>query len=228
MNGSELESSGTDASDQDAGRYGDGCAAFYDEIYPPPPARAVQLLVELAAGGAVLEAGIGTGRYALALQAQGLAVHGIEASTAMCHQLRSKPGGSALGLTTGDFSRVSAPGRYARVLCLTDTLALLHDRSSQRAALHRLAQSLAGGARLLLETAHSGAPGEPEEVNIDFIAQRGMANYRVRLLPLDLDQLDAWAAACGLRLLARWHGWRAEAWNGEHGMVLSLYTPVSG
>lgn len=206
----------------DAARYGEGCAAFYDEIYPPPGSQALRLLVELAAGGAVLEAGVGTGRYALPLLARGLSVHGIEASPAMRRQLRRKPGAAALSLTAGDFSRVSAPGRYALALCLTDTLALLPDRPSQRAALQRLARSLAPGARLLLETAHSGCTA-PAEVDIEFLSAAGKRSYRVSLLPLHLAELDGWAAACGLRLTARWRNWQAQDWSGESGMVLSLY-----
>lgn len=206
----------------EAARYGEGCAAFYDEIYPPPGSQALRLLVGLAAGGAVLEAGVGTGRYALALLARGLSVHGIEASPSMCQQLRRKPGATALGLTVGDFSRVSAPGCYALVLCLTDTLALLPDRRSQRDALQRLARSLAPDASLLLETAHDGC-ATPKDVDIAFLSQSGARSYRVSLRPLDLAELDAWAGACGLRLAARWRNWQAQAWNGEAGMVLSLY-----
>lgn len=206
----------------DAARYGEGCAAFYDEIYPPPGSQALRMLVGLAAGGAVLEAGVGTGRYALPLLAHGLPVHGIEASPAMRQQLRRKPGAAALGLTAGDFSRVSAPGRYALVLCLTDTLALLPDRCSQRAALERLARSMAPGAKLLLETAH-GSCAAPAEVDIEFLSAAGKRSYRVSLLPLHLAELDDWAAGCGLRLAARWRNWQAQDWNGENGMVLSLY-----
>jgi SAM-dependent methyltransferase len=209
-----------------AARYGEGCAAFYDEIYPPPGAQALRLLCKLADGGAVLEAGIGTGRYALALLAQGLAVHGIESSPAMRQTLLAKPGAAGLGLTAGEFSRVSAPGRYALVLCLTNTLALLPRRNSQRAAVLRLAQSLAPGARLLLETSHEDtvrAGDDTSEVDIEFISQRGTFNYRVQLLPLQLADLDDWTAACGLRRIARWRNWHGQDWNGEAGMVLSLY-----
>ena len=43
----------------------------------------VDLLTALAAGGAALELGIGTGRIALPLAARGVPVHGIDISEAM-------------------------------------------------------------------------------------------------------------------------------------------------
>ena len=58
--------------------YGNGCAEFYDDIYAPAARIAIDRLVMLADGGSVLEAGVGTGRYALPLAARGIQVHGID------------------------------------------------------------------------------------------------------------------------------------------------------
>ncbi len=64
--------------------YGERVADVYDEWYQPVDTAAeVALLTELAAGGRALELGIGTGRIALPLAANGVEVHGIEASPAM-------------------------------------------------------------------------------------------------------------------------------------------------
>jgi len=64
--------------------YGERVADVYDEWYKPVDTAAeVALLAELARGGRVLELGIGTGRVALPLAAQGIEVHGIDASPAM-------------------------------------------------------------------------------------------------------------------------------------------------
>jgi hypothetical protein len=57
----------------------------------------VDFLAELAAGGAALELGIGTGRVALPLSHRGVPVHGIELSPTMVERLRAKPGADAIG-----------------------------------------------------------------------------------------------------------------------------------
>jgi SAM-dependent methyltransferase len=209
----------------DAACYGDGCAAFYDEIYPVPSPAALRRLAALAGGGAVLEAGIGTGRYALALAAQGLRVHGIDASPAMLAALRRKPGGAAIPVTLGDFAGVSAPGRFALVCCLTDTLALLPALQLPQ-ALQRLARSLDAGGALLLET--SFPPGDNrEELDIELDIQGGKCRYRARVQAPAPATLDAWAAQAGLVLEARWRDWNGQTWRGEDGQVLSLYRSVS-
>lgn len=62
-----------------AARYGDGCAEFYDEIYGAVNPNVIQVLSKLARGGRALELGIGTGRVALRLAANGVDISGIEA-----------------------------------------------------------------------------------------------------------------------------------------------------
>ncbi len=81
--------------DYDASTYGDGVADVYDGWYSGGDvAPIVGRLAELAGDGPVLELGIGTGRVALPLAERGLAVHGIDASSAMVEKLRAKPGGA--------------------------------------------------------------------------------------------------------------------------------------
>lgn len=66
--------------------YGNRVADVYDrmpQVVARDVDRAVVTLADLAGPGAVLELGIGTGRFALPLAARGLAVHGIDASEAM-------------------------------------------------------------------------------------------------------------------------------------------------
>ena len=59
--------------------YGDRVADVYDEWYDAvDPSAECALLAELAAGGRVLELGIGTGRVALPLAAAGIEVHGVD------------------------------------------------------------------------------------------------------------------------------------------------------
>lgn len=63
-------------------------------------ADTVELLARLAGSGPVLELGIGTGRIVLPLQARGIEVIGIDGSEAMVAQLRSKPGGQHIPITS--------------------------------------------------------------------------------------------------------------------------------
>lgn len=203
--------------------YGDGCAEFYDEIYPPPPHRALQLLASLADGGRVLEAGVGTGRYAIALAALGLPVHGIDSSAAMLAALQRKAGAAAVTLSHGDFSRTTLPGRFRLVLCLSDTLALLPDAAAQARAFTAFAAALEPQGQLLLETAAGDTSETFPQWDIEISTRTGLRRYRGSLCPLAPQQLDAWAQAAGLVLRARWQGWQRRAWNGEPGNVLSLY-----
>lgn len=202
--------------------YGDGCAEFYDEIYPPPPRQALLLLQHLAGGGAVLEAGVGTGRYAVALAALGLRVHGIDSSHAMLAAARRKAGGAALNLSHGDFSRDALPRPFRLVLCLSDTLALLPNAAAQARAIAAFAAALESDGQLLLETAVAAADG-PTQWNIELNTQCGVRNYCGNVCPADPAQLDAWAQAAGLQRRARWRDWQGRAWNGEPGNMLSLY-----
>ncbi|MBL7497468.1 class I SAM-dependent methyltransferase [Frankia sp. CNm7] len=90
----------------DPAEYGDRLADVYDDWYddlePAMPA-AVEMLAGLAGDGPALELGIGTGRAALPLAAAGVKVVGIDASERMVGRLWSKPGGTDISVTIGDF-----------------------------------------------------------------------------------------------------------------------------
>src|SRR4029079_11788301 len=83
---------------------------------------AVDLLVELAAGGRALELRIGTGRIALPLAQRGVPVHGIDLSRAMVARLRAKPGAEAIGVTIGDFATTTVEGTFAVAYLVFNTI----------------------------------------------------------------------------------------------------------
>src|SRR5438105_3416074 len=66
----------------------------------------VALLKELAGDGPALELGIGGGRIALPLAAEGIRVDGIDRSSEMIARLREQPGGSDLHVSLADFADV--------------------------------------------------------------------------------------------------------------------------
>ena len=89
----------------DPATYGRSFADVYDAWYPPDAATAAAIdAVALLAGpgGSVLELGVGTGRLALPLAARGLAVIGVDASTAMLDVLAGKDPAGTVGRVLAD------------------------------------------------------------------------------------------------------------------------------
>ena len=97
-----------------ANTYGDRHAGVYDDWYGADggiaisqvgsPEDVATAVADLAAGGAVLEMGVGTGRLALPIADRGLDVTGLDASSAMLDVLRAKPGAERLTLVEGDMA----------------------------------------------------------------------------------------------------------------------------
>jgi SAM-dependent methyltransferase len=112
---------------QDDGYFGEEVAATYDEATADMfdesvVGPAVGLLAELAGDGRALEFGIGTGRVALPLARLGVEVHGIDLSHAMVDRLRAKQGGSAIGVTVGDFADTRVPGQFSLAYLVFNTV----------------------------------------------------------------------------------------------------------
>ena len=139
--------------------YGDRIAEYYDERYASrDPQAEVARLAELAGSGPVLELGIGTGRVAVPLAARlaadGVEVHGIDASEAMVERLRSRSGtdGSSIPVTIGDMRSVAAPGDgYTLAYVVFNTFFCLLDQDSQVECFANVAARLAAGGRFLIE-----------------------------------------------------------------------------
>lgn len=128
----------------DPSLYGDRIADIYDEELARlpqhfDPADCVQFLSEFAGdGGRVLELGVGTGRVALPLAAQGLSVTGIDVSDEMLRKLREKPGADRMTIVQGSFvelARQFAPAAFDLVYAVVDTFLQLQTRDEQRQAL---------------------------------------------------------------------------------------------
>ncbi|MGI8664305.1 MAG: class I SAM-dependent methyltransferase [Acidimicrobiales bacterium] len=140
--------------------YGDGFADVYDAWYSEvsDPEAVADVVAELAAGGRVLELGIGSGRLALPIAARGVEVWGIDASAAMVERLRAKPGGDSIPVALGDMTDVdlaSLPGgdagSFAVVLIAFNTLFNLTTAAAQAQCLARAAAVLAPDGQLVVE-----------------------------------------------------------------------------
>ncbi|MFI6498123.1 class I SAM-dependent methyltransferase [Nonomuraea typhae] len=138
-----------DVWDFDTARHYDtpGVGMFAPETLGP----AVDRLAELAGGGPALEFAIGTGRVALPLAARGVPVTGIELSPAMIDQLRTKADESAVPVIAGDMATALAPGKYALVYLVYNTISNLLTQAEQVACFRNAARHLTPGGRFVIE-----------------------------------------------------------------------------
>ena len=241
--------------------YGERTADEYDRLVTLNPGVApadvvVEGLLRLAAGrGPVLELAIGTGRIALPLAAEGVEVHGVDASEAMVAKLREKPRGAEIPVTMGDFADVPVEGRYPLVFVAFNTFYALLTEEAQRRCLRNVAAHLTTDGVFAVEgfifddslyvrdqrltVTHLGldevkldaARHDPENQRIDaqqiLITDRGIRLFPVALRYVHPHQLDAMAADAGLRLRERWDGWEREPFTDASRAHVSVYVPMS-
>lgn len=149
--------------------YGDGFADVYDDWYADVSdvAATVACITELAGPanhGPALELGVGTGRLALPLAAEGLVVHGIDASAAMLDRLHDKDPGGSVVVHTGDMVDDLPPGPFAVAFVAYNTLFNLTDHGRQAACFTAVADRLMPGGRFIVE---AFVPGDPPNADGD-------------------------------------------------------------
>lgn len=220
----------------DAAAYGRSAAADYDDLYSDlDPTAAVATLEDLAAGGAVVEFGIGTGRLALPLAAQGLAVHGIEGSPEMADLLRQKPGGAGIPVALGDFSEVSAGCDFGLVVLAINTIYALPSQEAQVRCFRNAARHLRTGGLFVVEAwiadvgaFRNGTAVRPVQIHDGHLelevasiqaAKQTMRTNKVhlsdagvRVIPANHryawpSELDLMARLAGMKLRHRWEDW---------------------
>jgi SAM-dependent methyltransferase len=135
--------------DEDTARRYDtpGAGMFAAEVLEP----AVRRLAELAAGGRALEFAIGTGRVAVPLAASGVPVTGIELSRPMVARLREKADETAIPVVLGDMATARAPGEYALVYLVYNTIGNLLTQAEQVQCFRNAAAHLSAGGRFVIE-----------------------------------------------------------------------------
>jgi SAM-dependent methyltransferase len=234
-----------------AARYDDPADRMFD---PAVIAPAVDVLAELAGEGAAVEFGIGTGRIALPLAERGVRVHGIDLSEAMVARLRAKPGGTAIGVTLGDFATARAEGAFSVVYLVFNTIMNLTSQDAQVACFANAAAHLEPGGRFVIEVGVPDLqrlpPGEtvraftvtPERLGFDeydVVRQRlSSHHYRVAedgsfdslsvpfryVWPAELDLM---ARLAGMTLRERWHDWTRAPFTASSTSHVSIWqTPV--
>ncbi|MFE0385390.1 class I SAM-dependent methyltransferase [Streptomyces bungoensis] len=241
------------------GYFGESVAAGYDEscaemFEAGAVGPAVELLAELAGGGRTLELGVGTGRVALPLARRGIEVHGIDLSRAMVDRLRAKPGGTAIGVTIGDFATARAPGSFSVAYLVFNTIMNLTSQDAQVDCFRNAAAHLAPGGRFVVEVAVPDLrrlpPGQDvvpfrvdgERLGFDLydVATQSMSSHHVRVVdgrgsyesvpfryvwPAELDLM---ARLAGLRLRDRWDGWTRQPFTSESRQHVSVWEKPAG
>ena len=254
MTGSPSNGKGsTTASEYNPGAYGRAVAADYDRLYEavPETSEAVQVLAELAGGGAVLEMGIGTGRLALPLRMRGVEVAGIEGSVEMLDQLRAKPGGGHLPVAVGDFADTEVAGTFSVVVLALHTIFGLPTPERQIRCFENAAAHLEPGGVFVVEARvmdpadfRDGKALEPrffDERHVELQVQRFDAvTQRVEVTNVHLSdegvrlnayvnqyttprEFDLMARIAGLRLRERWESWKREPFTAHSRRHVSVY-----
>jgi SAM-dependent methyltransferase len=228
-----------------AATYDDDAAIFDSGVIDP----VVDFLAALAGRGPALEFGIGTGRIALPLARQGLAVHGIEMSNAMAARLRAKPGGTDIGVTIGDFATTSAGGRFSVVYLIFNPINNLTTQAAQVACFRNAAAHLEPGGCFVIEVGVPALqrlpPGETlvaSRLNetrwgvdeYDVVTQ-GLTSHHLRIIDGRAErfsirfryvwpaELDLMAQLAGMTLKERWGGWRREPFTSTSASHVSVW-----
>ncbi len=209
----------------------------------------VDVLVELAAGGPVLELAVGTGRIALPLASRGVGVQGIDLSEAMVARLRAKPGGAELDVTIGDIAETRVEGSFSLVYLVANTIMNLTPQDEQLACFENASAHLRPGGRFLIEVIVPGwqrlPPGEryqafdvrPDHLGfdeIDVVTQGSFSHHywiedgTVQFVSTPFRyvwpaELDLMARIAGMSLCERWGGWSREPFTSDSRKHVSVW-----
>ncbi len=235
--------------------FGEDVAARYDEssgpmFDPGVLGPTVDVLAELAGGGAALEFAVGTGRVALPLAARGVPVSGIELSTAMAGHLRDKDHAQRVHVTIGDMATTRVDGHFRLVYLVFNTIGNLTTQEQQVACFANAAAHLEPGGHFVIEVGVPDLrrlpPGEDARVfshapgyvgydrYTDLVAQQATSHHfvadgsGVRELTTPFryvwpSELDLMARLSGLSLCDRWAGWNRSPFTGESTSHVSVW-----
>jgi SAM-dependent methyltransferase len=229
-----------------AGSYREKWPGLYrPEVIEPT----VSFLAGLAAGGAALEFGIGTGRIAIPLSGRGVRVHGVDLSPDMIAQLRAEPGAAAVGATTGDFATTRVDGTFGLVYLIRNTIANLTTQDAQVDCFRNAAAHLADGGFFVIElyipelrrlppgeTVHAFTitPTHMAFEEYDVATQIAYSHHywvvdgQLQMFSAPFryawpSELDLMARLAGLTLHERWADWTRAPFTGESRSHVSVW-----
>jgi len=214
---------------------------------------AVDFLADLVGDGAALELGIGTGRIALPLSRRGVRVHGIELSSAMIAQLRTKLGASDIGVTVGDFAKVRVDGTFTLAYLVRNTITNLTTQDEQVDCFRNVAVHLAPGGCFVIEVyipelrrlppgetihpfavtaTHLGFEEYDFATQIAFSHHYWMVDGHLETFSAPFRyvwpaELDLMARLAGMTLRERWSDWHRQPFTGESRSHVSVWEKTS-
>ena len=222
------------------GAYGDAFAEVYDKWYPDvtdAPATA-RFVAARCGSGPVLEIGVGTGRLARPLLANGLNVVGIDASAAMLSRCHA-PGAHLL---QADMTRLPLRGPFGAALIAFNTLFNVVTAEGQQAVFDEVSRVLAPDGVLIVETLDAAAFAGGAGTSIGVRSQHAdgvtlvatdvrpagqtivgrhieLDHTGVKLRPwtlrwADAAEIDGYALAAGLEPAERFNHWAPPAGPG--------------
>jgi SAM-dependent methyltransferase len=233
-----------------AERYDDSSSEMFSpEVLGPT----VDLLAELAAGGAALELAVGTGRVALPLAGRGVPVHGVELSQAMVDRLRAKPGGDRIDVVVGDMASARVEGRFRLAYLVFNTIGNLVTQAQQVACFENAASHLDPGGCFVVEngvpalrrmppgdafTVFDHAEGHVGIDEYDGVTQQMWSHhytstdgetYHRMSVPFRYvwpSELDLMARIAGMRLRDRWGDWDRSPFTAGSAKHVSVWEKV--
>lgn len=215
----------------------------------------LDLLVDLAGGGRVLEFAIGTGRIGVPLMRRGLDVVGIELSSPMVEQLRRKATAEQLPVEIGDMATAQVQGRFSLVVLVFNTIGNLCTQDEQVDCFANAARHLVPGGRFLVEVGvpplrflPPGQSSVPFDVSvdhvgfdtIDVVTQRAVSHHYdlfddggYRYSPHNYryvwpSELDLMARMAGMALEHRWDGWDRAPFTADSQRHISVWRVPAG
>jgi SAM-dependent methyltransferase len=230
-----------------AAGYDEGSRSMFDPYVLGPT---VELLADLAGGGAALEFAIGTGRVALPLAARGVPVSGIELSVPMAGQLRAKDDAERINVTIGDMATTRVDGIFGLVYLVFNGIGNLTTQDQQVACFANAAAHLEPGGLFLIEVGVPDLrllpPGEDARVfahspgyvgydrYTDLVAQQatshhfvadesGVREHKTPFRYVWPSELDLMAKLADMSLRDRWAWWDRSSFTSDSRSHVSVW-----
>jgi SAM-dependent methyltransferase len=230
--------------------YGARWADKYDEWHAGlmDDEGSVAALYELAAGGPVLELGVGTGRVAVPLAERGLEVVGVDISPEMLAKLREKS--SAVTAVEADMTTVTLNREFALAYVAFNSVFVLETQEDQVRLFRNAAAHLRPGGRFALETNVIRPPSpdrgkltaveiEPDRLMLTAgktdpvtgkhtgmwlsLEKDGPKFYPISGREVSHFEMDLMAQLAGLELESRWSNWQGAPFTAQSDLHVSIY-----
>jgi SAM-dependent methyltransferase len=176
-------------------------------------------------------------------------VHGIDLSAPMVAKLREKPGAERIHVTLGNFATTRVAGTFSVVYLVWNAITNLTTQDEQVACVQNAAAHLEPGGSLVIEVDVRDLRRLPPDETVraftvsatrvgfdeyDVVAQQVVSHHLWKVgetfeassAPYRYvwpSELDLMARLAGLRLRARWGGWKREPFTADSTLSVSVW-----